>query len=156
VYGPNNNDGAMSFQSNVDSRFYIAEGDNMLRIGGLNATSGVINVINTGNVGIGTTNPGTNKLSVEGTIGARKMQVKQTTWADFVFQPDYQLPPLQEVANYISTNKHLPGIPTTEQVQQNGIDLGEMNKLLLQKMEELTLYIIAQQKQIDQLKVSKN
>jgi hypothetical protein len=156
VYGPNNNDGAMSFQSNVDSRFYISEGDNMLRIGGLNTTSGVINVINTGNVGIGTTNPGTYKLAVEGTIGARKVQVKQTSWADFVFQPDYQLTPLHEVENYISTNKHLPGIPTAEEVQREGIDLGEMNKLLLQKMEELTLYIIEQQKQIDQLKASKN
>ncbi|SFD98724.1 hypothetical protein SAMN05518672_10448 [Chitinophaga sp. CF118] len=109
-------------------------------------------VFNTdGNLGIGTTAPGTNKLAVEGTIGARKMQVKQTSWADFVFQPDYQLPPLQELEKYIQANKHLPGIPTETEVQEKGIDLGEMNKLLLQKVEELTLHVIDLQKQINQL-----
>ncbi|SEV91120.1 hypothetical protein SAMN05428988_0368 [Chitinophaga sp. YR573] len=155
VYGPNNNDGAISIQSNVDSRFYIAEGDNMLRIGGLNATTGVINVINTGNVGIGTTSPGSYKLAVEGTIGARKVQVKQTSWADFVFQQDYQLMPLLEVENYVLANKHLPDVPSAVEVEKNGQDLGEMNKILLQKVEELTLYLIRQEKRIEQLETAK-
>jgi hypothetical protein len=108
-----------------------------------------------GNVGIGTTTPGGYKLAVEGTIGTRKLKItQQASWADFVFQSDYQLPPLQEVEDYINTNKHLSGIPTTEDVQKDGVDVGEMNKLLLQKVEELTLYIIKMQKEIDQLKVA--
>jgi hypothetical protein len=109
-----------------------------------------------GNVGIGTITPGAYKLAVEGTIGGRRIKVtQQSTWADFVFQPDYQLPSLQEVENYINTNKHLPGIPTTEEVQKEGVDVGEMNKLLLQKVEELTLYMIKIQKEVDQLKISR-
>jgi len=107
-----------------------------------------------GNVGIGTTNPGSYMLAVEGTMGARKVQVKQTSWADFVFKPDYQLSPLQELESYISANQHLPGIPSEAEVQKDGIDVGEMNKKLLQKVEELTLYIIRQQKEIDQLKLN--
>jgi hypothetical protein len=101
-----------------------------------------------GNVGIGTTTTGSYKLAVEGTIGARRLKItQQATWADFVFQSDYQLPPLQEVENYIKTNKHLAGIPSESEVKKEGIDVGEMNKLLLQKVEELTLYMIEEHKQ---------
>ncbi|GAA3942621.1 hypothetical protein GO495_08225 [Chitinophaga oryziterrae] len=103
-------------------------------------------IIIQGNVGIGTTSFGSHMLAVEGSIGARRIKVRQTGWADFVFHPDYHLPPLQEVENYINTNKHLSGIPTTEDVEKDGIDLGEMNKILLQKVEELTLYLIEQSK----------
>ncbi|SEW38539.1 hypothetical protein SAMN05428988_4854 [Chitinophaga sp. YR573] len=105
-----------------------------------------------GNVGIGTTTPGTYKLAVEGTIGARRVQVKQTSWADFVFQEDYQLTPLTEVENYINANKHLSGIPSAEEVVKDGIDVGEMNKKLLQKVEELTLYLIEMKKENNDLK----
>jgi len=115
----------------------------------MNRFAGMVSI--DGNVGIGTTSTGTYKLAVEGTIGARRMQVKQTSWADFVFQQEYQLPPLYDVENYISINKHLSGIPTAEDVQKEGIDVGEMNKLLLQKVEELTLYIIDLKKQVDQI-----
>jgi hypothetical protein len=103
-------------------------------------------IIIQGNVGIGTTSFGSHMLAVEGSIGARRIKVLQAGWADFVFQPDYHLPPLQEVENYINTNKHLSGIPTTEEVKKDGIDLGEMNKILLEKVEELTLYLIEQNK----------
>jgi len=103
-------------------------------------------------VGIGTTSPGSYQLAVEGTMGARKVQVKQTSWADFVFKPDYQLSPLEELESYINANQHLPGIPSEAEVQKDGIDVGEMNKKLLQKVEELTLYIIDMRKEIDKLK----
>ncbi len=86
-------------------------------------------------------------LAVEGSIGARKIKVLSSGWADFVFKPDYQLPSLQEVENYINTNRHLSGMPTSEEVKKEGIDLGEMNKLLLQKVEELTLYMIEEHKE---------
>jgi hypothetical protein len=101
-----------------------------------------------GNLGIGTTTTGLYRLTVEGTTATRRLKVtQQATWADFVFHPDYQLPSLQEVETYINTNKHLSGIPTTEEVQKDGLDIGEMNKLLLQKVEELTLYMIEEHKQ---------
>lgn len=102
-----------------------------------------------GKLGIGTTATGNYQLAVEGTMGARKVQVKQSSWADFVFKPDYQLPLLLELESYINSNQHLPGIPSEAEVLKDGIDVGEMNKLLLQKVEELTLYIINQQKQIN-------
>ena len=106
-----------------------------------------------GSVGIGTRTTGSFKLAVEGAIGARKIQVTQGAWADFVFQPDYKLPSLQETEQYVKANSHLPGIPSEKEVQEKGIDIGEMNKILVQKIEELTLHVIAQQKQLDSIKV---
>jgi len=95
-----------------------------------------------GNLGIGTTNPGTFKLAVEGTIGARKLKCQTASWADFVFQPEYKLPSLADVEQYVLNNHHLEGIPKESEVLKEGVDVGEMNKLLLQKVEELTLYLI--------------
>lgn len=100
-----------------------------------------------GNVGIGTTSTGTHRLAVEGSIGARKVKVEASGWSDFVFENDYRLRPLKEVEKFISVNKHLPEIPSAEEVKQNGIDLGQMDAKLLQKIEELTLYLIEQNKQ---------
>lgn len=108
-----------------------------------------------GNVGIGTSDPGLYRLAVEGTIGAREIKVLSTSFADFVFKKDYKLMPIKELESYISLNGHLPEIPSALQVEKdNGILLGEMQVKLLQKTEELTLYIIQLQKQIDELKAS--
>ncbi len=96
-----------------------------------------------GNVGIGTTNP-QNKLDVNGTIRAKEIKV-ESGWADFVFDEDYNLPSLEEVSSHIKENKHLPGIPSATEVAKDGVNLGEMNVKLLQKIEELTLYVIKQQ-----------
>lgn len=103
-----------------------------------------------GNVGIGTDNPGTYKLAVEGILGARKVKVTQASWADFVFHPDYQLPSLQELEIFVKQHRHLPDIPNEDEIKKEGLDLGEMNKKLLQKVEELTLHLINQQKINDQ------
>jgi len=105
---------------------------------------------NNGNVGIGITNP-QYKLAVEGTIAAREVKVTAETWADFVFHPTYKLCTLGEVEQFIKANNHLPEIPTEAEVKENGIGLGEMNAKLLQKIEELTLYMIEQQKRILEL-----
>jgi hypothetical protein len=99
-----------------------------------------------GNVGIGTTSTGVHKLAVEGSIGARKVRVTATDWADYVFEDNYALPSLQELERYVKEHKHLPEIPTAVEVEREGIDLGEMNKKLLQKVEELTLYLIEERK----------
>ncbi|SNY99678.1 hypothetical protein [Flagellimonas pacifica] len=103
------------------------------------------------NLGIGTSNPGSFKLAVKGKIRAEEIKV-ETGWADYVFNADYDLPTLEEVEKYIQEKGHLMNIPSAEEVEENGIQLGEMNKLLLEKIEELTLYTIEQQKEIDQLK----
>ena len=71
---------------------------------------------------------------------------------DYVFEKDYQLKPLEEVEKFINKNKHLPEIPSAKEVGENGLNLSEMNLLLLKKVEELTLYMIEQQKEIEALK----
>jgi len=107
-------------------------------------------VSNNGNVGIGQSNP-QNKLEVNGIIRAKGVKMEASGWADFVFNTDYKLPSLSEVENHIQKNKHLPGIPSEKEVKSEGIDLAEMQAKLLQKIEELTLYIIEQDKQIKKL-----
>ena len=106
-----------------------------------------------GNVGIGTLNPGTNKLAVEGTIGARKVVVSLSNpFPDYVFQPGYRIPSLKSVEEYIGANKHLPDMPTADSVAKNGLDLGNMQTKLLEKIEQLTLYTIDLQKQVETLR----
>jgi len=104
----------------------------------------------TGNVGIGTTAVSGARLSVEGIIRARRVLVNNT-WADYVFETNYQLMPLVDLETYITTKKHLPNVPTAQDVEKNGVDLGEINKILVEKVEELTLYIISMNKRMMQL-----
>ncbi|GGH18325.1 hypothetical protein [Mucilaginibacter phyllosphaerae] len=104
-----------------------------------------------GNVGIGTTNP-TDKLAVNGTIHTKEVKVDLNGWSDYVFDKTYILPGLNDVETYIQQNHRLPEMPSEKEVVENGLKLGEMNKLLTKKVEELTLYLINQQKQIDELK----
>ncbi|RNC85873.1 MAG: hypothetical protein ED557_03630 [Balneola sp.] len=96
-------------------------------------------------VGIGTTDP-TNALEVNGTIRSKEVIVEATGWPDFVFLPEYNLLSLEELEAFISTNKHLPDVPNEAEVEENGIKLGEMDATLLKKIEELTLYVIEQNK----------
>ena len=91
------------------------------------------------------------KLAVNGKIRAKEIKV-ETGWADYVFKEDYDLPTLEEVEQHIKERGHLINIPSAEEVQENGIELGEMNKLLLEKIEELTLYTLQQQRQLDDYK----
>ena len=105
-------------------------------------------IFDQGNFGIGTTTMGSHKLAVEGSIGAREIKVEANGWSDFVFENTYQLPSLKEVENHIQQKGHLKDIPSAKEVKENGIFLGEMDAKLLQKIEELTLYTIAQEKKI--------
>jgi predicted small secreted protein len=104
-----------------------------------------------GSVAIGTTSPGAYMLAVRGRIGAKEVVITQTGWSDFVFKSDYNLKPLEKVAEYIKTNKHLEGIPTEAEVAKGGISLGDMQAKLLQKVEELSLYLIALKKDSDSM-----
>jgi len=106
-----------------------------------------IKALANGNVGIGTTNP-QDKLTVAGNIGAREIKVSTTAGADFVFEPAYKLTDLTELEKFVKTNKHLPEIPTAKVMVENGVNLGDLNIKLLQKVEELTLYLIEKDKQL--------
>ncbi len=106
-----------------------------------------------GNVGIGTANPNGWKLAVNGKIRAKEIKV-ETGWSDFVFESDYDLPTLNEVEQHIKAKGHLKDIPSAKEVEANGILLGEMDSKLLQKIEELTLYTIDQEKRIKNLETT--
>ena len=93
-------------------------------------------------------------MRINGTVIAKDVFVRSDVWSDFVFSPDYQLPSLHTVSNYIQEKKHLPDIPTESEVKANGINVGEMQAKLLQKIEELTLYLIQQQATIEELKAA--
>ena len=99
----------------------------------------------TGNVGIGTRSPD-QKLTVAGVVKSRELLVDEDTGADFVFGENYDLPTLTNIEAFIKANKHLEGIPSAEEMKANGVKVGELQIKLLQKIEELTLHTIAQEK----------
>lgn len=105
-----------------------------------------------GSVGIGTQDTKGYKLAVNGSAIFTKVKVEAYSgWPDYVFEHDYQLPALMDVEKYIREHKHLPDVPAAGEVEKEGQDLGEMNKILMQKVEELTLYLIEQDKRIKDL-----
>jgi hypothetical protein len=103
-----------------------------------------------GNVGIGTTDTKGYKLAIAGSAIAESLKIKlQGQWPDYVFKKDYQLLTLSEVKAYIEKNQRLPEMPSETEVMKEGINVGEMNKLLLRKVEELTLYLVEKEKQLE-------
>ncbi|MEO6253359.1 MAG: hypothetical protein ABIO79_08650, partial [Ferruginibacter sp.] len=109
-----------------------------------------------GNVAIGNVVAGSAgyKLAVTGKMICEEVRVKlSTAWPDYVFEDNHQLLPLQQLSQFIKTNKHLPNIPPANEIEKNGMELGDMQKKMMQKIEELTLYILQQQKEIEELKI---
>ncbi|MDP3913868.1 MAG: hypothetical protein Q8R96_09040 [Bacteroidota bacterium] len=90
-------------------------------------------------------------VKIDGKLFAKEIEVKTNVWADFVFKSDYKLMPLNELERFIKENNHLPNIPTEAEVKTDGINVAEMNVKLLQKIEELTLYVIQLKKENEQI-----
>ncbi|MXV14532.1 hypothetical protein [Hufsiella ginkgonis] len=107
----------------------------------------IMTILNSGKVGIGTANPD-EKLTVNGKVHSTEVIVTAVVGADFVFADDYALKPLAEVEKFVKENKHLPEIAPAAEMRNSGLQLGEMNIRLLQKVEELTLYMIEKDKEI--------
>ncbi|WP_418500772.1 hypothetical protein [Flagellimonas sp.] len=138
--------------TNVVSSPWTINGNDLSYTAG---TVGVSNLNASGSVGIGTTNTQGYMLAVAGNVVAEAVKVElQGNWPDFVFEKEYDLIGLLETESFIKKYGHLPNVPSAEEVKQNGISLGEMDAKLLQKIEELTLHTIQQQKEIEDLKAA--
>jgi hypothetical protein len=167
----NGNYGLMLRNDGANSYFLLtASGDqygswNTLRPFAINNVSGEVNIANTtilasqatGKVTIGLinftkTNEPNYKLFVGGGILTERVKVMEyANWADYVFTKEYKLTPLKEVEKFISENNHLAEIPSAKEIETSGLDLGEIVRLQMQKIEELTLYLIEQNKRIEEL-----
>lgn len=156
IDGPGNSERSIVFRDEGSDAWWFGRDNN----GDLNSgigfwRSGVgfaLGIRDNGNVGIGTTNPDY-KLTVKGKIHAEEVKVDLSVpGPDYVFDPDYQLTSLDELKQYIDQHKHLPEIPSANQMEEDGINLMEMNMLLLKKVEELTLYVIELKEEIKVLK----
>lgn len=155
IKGATNDAGDLVFQTNNslqlgriwsstsgDSGLYLSSGDNISDLA----------ISSTGDIGIGTLNTKGFKLGVQGKIAAEEVKVAiYSNWADFVFNNNYNLPTLKEVEQHIKEKGHLKDIPSAKDVKENGIFLGGMDAKLLQKIEELMLYTIEQEKRIENL-----
>ncbi|WP_299211112.1 hypothetical protein [uncultured Aquimarina sp.] len=141
--------------------FTSGDGNSYINITGGSATSrfgfqvdgsSKMSIMKNGNVGIGTADTKGFKLGVAGKIAAEEIKVAlYNAWPDYVFEDNHNLPTLQQVENHIAEKGHLENIPSAAEVAKNGIQLGEMNAKLLQKIEELTLYMIEQNKKTENL-----
>jgi sugar lactone lactonase YvrE len=147
------NDGSLALIGTTYTSFfhYGVNEDTYIR-GGKDGSNVIISDAEGGSVGIGTSTPDVNyKLSVNGSIRSKEVVV-ETGWADYVFDEKYRLRPLSEIEKFIKENKHLPEIPSAKEIQENGLKVGEIQTKMMQKIEELTLYIIELKKEIDLLK----
>lgn len=158
--------GALGVEGNAAGTVYCLAGTvaNNMIMGVLNSDGtgpSAINIDYQNHVGINTLNTSNYLFNCNGTAIFEQVTVKAslggnnpkaTPWADYVFDRNYPLPSLQSVADYIRTNRHLPGVPTYAEVQKNGIDLGATQARFLEKIEQLTLYTIDLQQQVDSLR----
>ncbi len=148
----------------ADIGFIQTSGDN-IRIGTNSSNAGGKFVVRTGggdrlfvdeagNVTIGTATVASGyMLNVGGKAICEELKVQlEGSWPDYVFSNDYKLPSIQDVAAFVEKNKHLPNIPPASEIEKNGLEVGDMQRKMIEKIEELTLYIIDLQKQIDELK----
>jgi hypothetical protein len=123
--------------------------------GEMDIHNGTASIFHLGTNGMLSISNGTTKTFVveaNGLTRARKIKVDADVWADYVFEDSYQLMPLSEVEKFLKLHKHLPSIPSEKVIKEEGIDLAEMNVKMIEKIEELTLYLIQQSKDLEKLK----
>ena len=113
----------------------------------LGALVGLSLLISIAPVSAGSINVTIEGIAVNGTVTARELRVTDVGWADYVFEEDYPLLPLESLAEYIKANKRLPGIPSEKEIVDNGLKLSRMLSMQMQKIEELTLHLIALKKE---------
>jgi hypothetical protein len=153
------------FANNGAERVWHIAGQNVAGTGQTNLGNDILNIWNSGwgdlmsfrgdgRIGVWTLTPAIGyALSVNGKIVCEELKVQLSeSWPDYVFGNDYKLSSLKQVENFIKLNKHLPNIPSAAEIEKNGLSIGEMQKKMMEKIEELTLYIIQQQKEIESLK----
>ena len=136
--------------SNAEGTFF-----NVKPEGNLEVSNAFGNIMTLQPNGKFTISDGTAKLiqvDADGVLRARKVRIDMDDWADYVFNKDYELMPLNKLDRYINEHQHLPNVPSISSVIDEGIDLGDMNRVLLEKIEELTLYLIEQNKELEYLK----
>lgn len=126
-----------------------------LKLNDVGSSEGAFIVRGDGYVGIGTFNPGV-KLDVVGTIRAHEVKVCLNQGCDYVFEPNYKLMPIKELGNFVNENRHLPEVAPAAEMENEGINLSEMNAMLLKKVEELTLYIVELNDRIEKLETKNN
>ncbi|MFN0275413.1 MAG: hypothetical protein ACKVPJ_06700 [Chitinophagales bacterium] len=158
-------DGYIQFGASTSSNVIIDNNEIMARNNGANSPlylnddgGDVIMCYGSGNVRIGAAASSATGylLAVDGKVICEELKVQLSeSWPDYVFADDYKLKSLQEIEDFIEANNHLPGIPSAAEVEAEGIEVGEMQKAMMEKIEELTLYVIELQKQIDILKSGK-
>ncbi len=123
--------------------------------GQLEIDNGTAKIFHLGTNGMLSINNGTTetfRVEANGLTRARKIKVDADVWADYVFEPDYKLMPLSDVESFLKEHKHLPSIPSEKVMLEEGIDLAEMNVKMMEKIEELTLYLIEQNKELEKVK----
>lgn len=143
-----------SLEFDRDFRSYIIQKNagGQIAFGFVDANNLKMVIDNSGNVGIGRTDPG-HRLDVVGTIRGCELIVEDPLgWCDYVFAEDYKLKPLSEVESYIQANKHLPNVPSADQIGKEGIRVAEMTHIMMEKIEELTLYMIELEKENKKIK----
>ncbi len=158
LFSDNNLGGYVTFRNYPDDRLHIGSyGGIAFEIGTANAVGEKterMKIDASGRVGIGTSSPD-QLLTVNGTIHGKEVKVDLSVpGPDYVFEKSYNLLSLGEVKSYIDENKHLPEVPSAKEMEKNGINVSEMNMLLLKKVEEITLYLLDLQEQNRQLKIA--
>ncbi|BFP40641.1 hypothetical protein FGF1_14860 [Flavobacteriaceae bacterium GF1] len=142
---PNDGDSQFHISHTLDNRLTISQGASVAQVK-------LLTIKNTGEMGIGTTTPDA-KLAVKGSIHAEEVKVDLNVPApDYVFKDGYDLKSLQEIQDYIKEHGHLPNVPSAQEMEEDGIELGGMNMKLLEKIEELTLYTLDQENELKTLK----
>ncbi|HEX6169507.1 MAG TPA: hypothetical protein VFZ33_07425 [Chitinophagaceae bacterium] len=154
ILARNNGNSSHLYMQNSGGNVYIGDATNFNSAHRLGVDG---NTVITGALRVGTTpTPSGYRLAVDGKVICTELMVRLVSnWPDYVFSNNYKLPSINELENFINKNNHLPGIPSAKDIETNGLSIGEMQKLQMEKIEELTLYIIELKKEIDKLKAQK-